>query len=149
MPKTEPDQIAVDFGRHLRESALKRGITGPQDLYELIEAGGFGFQISSVKRHWYGKDVPTGRNLMAYSQVLGVAADYLLAGREPPLPAIDDLMETIRKVAAQAQQPLPELGDKERELLNLILKLSNPDNIKILINMARSMLLTEQEGESQ
>jgi transcriptional regulator with XRE-family HTH domain len=149
MPISDTDNGASAFGRRLRESAIKHGITGPQELSERIQKAGFGLQISSVKRHWYGRDVPTGRNLLAYSEVIGVSADYLLAGKEPPLPSIDELMETIRKVAAQERQPLPVLGDRERELLALVMKLNNPDNIKILINMARSMLLTEQESEKE
>jgi hypothetical protein len=141
--------MAAGFGRRLKESALKRQIAGPQGLCDRIEAAGYRLQISSVKRHWWGRDVPTGRNLLAYAQVLDVSTDYLLLGKEPPLPAIDELLETIRKVAAQEQRPLPELGDAERELLALVQELKDPDKVKILINLVHSMLLTEQESEQE
>ena len=149
MTETDYDSSAAAFGRRLQEWALKRGITGPLELSERITEAGFGLQISSVKRHWYGNDIPTGRNLLAYSEVLDVSTDYLLLGKEPPLLALDDLMKTIRKVAAQEQRALPELDGPERELLSMVLKLARAENIKILINMTRAMLLAEAESESQ
>ena len=149
MNEQEYDASAAAFSRRLQEWALKHGITGPLELSKLISDAGYKLKISSVKRHWNGRDVPTGRNLLAYSEVLDVSTDYLLLGKEPQLPGLSDLLQTIRKVAAHEQRALPELKDPERELMSLVLKLTQPDAIKILINMTRSMLQAEAESRAQ
>lgn len=105
---------------------------------------GFPLSVNSLSAYSSGTAAPTSETLIGFNKVLGVSIDWLLTGREPEPPGIEQLKKMIDAATVEKGFALRDLDSDLAKIMEVLIDLQPQDRaplaamVEAYVNQRRS-----------
>lgn len=133
---TRKEKQAI-YGRLIDFMRKNGGLTRQQLLTKLSSVN-FPLTSQALSAYAAGRSAPNAETLIGLKKVLGISADFILTGEEPPPPSIAELIEIVNKSAIAHGHPVQPLDALTEEIMNYLLT-ADESKRKLLVDIVRNL----------
>lgn len=111
------------FSGRLRDSLAKSGYHNAPSTHRALAARKSDLSMSAVKNHLNGDQSPNVRHVADYCDLAGVSSDWLLFGKQPESPSIEQFKSMIDAAVAEKGFALRDLDPDIAKVMQALIDL--------------------------